>query len=68
MVIMLTVMVRNLHAHSQLDTPHAGPIHTQSTFSKIHFFNIFDFCCFFSLEIGVETPLERCAVKHYALW
>ena len=45
-VIMLTVMVRNLLANSQPDTPHDDPIHAQITFSKNHVFSIFDF--FFS--------------------
>ena len=38
----------------------------KSIFSNV--FNDFVFFCFFSLEIEVETPLERCAVKHYAFW
>ena len=68
MVIMLTVMVRSLPANSQPDTPHEDPIHTKITFSKFDVFNIFVFFGFFSLEIRVETPLERCAVKNSAFW
>ena len=71
MVIILGVMVKNLHANSQPDPPHADPIHDKITFQKIHFFNLFQcfyFFCLFSLEIGVETPLKRCAVKSAAFW
>ena len=42
MVIMLTVVVRNLHANSQPDTPHEGPIHTQITCQE----NIFQYFLF----------------------
>ena len=69
MVIILGVVIRNSLAKSQPDPPHDDPIHDQITFQKINFF-IFVRCFrfFFSLEIGVETPLERCAVKNYAFW
>ena len=67
MAISLTDVVSSLHAKSQPDTAHGDPIHDPIIFQKI-IFQYFSFFWLFSLEIGVETPLKRCAVKKAASW